>query len=215
VGHSKLFSFRRQPGDRGDPEPHRPFPISRLQFDDPALQVLIRALEMRDPFTLGHAERVADMSVAVAQRLRWDDEQITGLRLGALLHDLGNLGVEDRILNKVGRLTPEEIAKMQAHTRLGGMLIEGIPALEPALPIILFHHERWDGAGYPKRLLGTDIPIEARIVAITDAYDAMISTRSYRKSMTPEEAVRELKRASGYQFDPTLLAAFLEVLNHH
>jgi HD-GYP domain-containing protein (c-di-GMP phosphodiesterase class II) len=215
VAHSKLFSFRRQPGDHASPEPTRPARAPHFHFDDPAVRVLIRALEMRDPFTLGHAERVADMSVAVAERLRWEEEQIDGLRIGALLHDLGNLGVADQILNKVGRLTPEEIAKMQAHTRLGALLVEGIPALEPALPIILFHHERWDGAGYPKRLLGADIPVEARIVAIADSYDAMVSTRSYRRSLTGEEAIRELKRASGYQFDPSLLSIFLDVLSNH
>ncbi len=215
MAQSKIFSFRRQPGDQPDPEPPRLARTQRFQFDDPAIQVLIRAMEMRDPFTLGHSERVADMSVAAAQRMRWEDQKVADLRLGALLHDLGNLGVEDSVLNKVGRLTPEEISKMQSHTRLGAMLIDGIPALEPALPAILFHHERWDGAGYPKRLLGADIPVEARIVAIADSYDAMISTRSYRKSLTREEAVRELKRASGYQFDPSLLGIFLDVLNDH
>jgi HD-GYP domain-containing protein (c-di-GMP phosphodiesterase class II) len=208
-----VFSFRRQSADRPDREAPRAASPARREYDDPAVQVLIRALEMRDPFTLGHAERVADLSVAVANRLRWDAPKVADLRLAALLHDLGNLGVEDQILNKVGRLTPEEAAKMQAHTRLGGTLVEGVPALDVAAPVILFHHERWDGAGYPKRLLGADIPIEARIVAIADSYDAMISNRSYRRSMTKDEASRELKRQSGYQFDPSLLGIFLDMLN--
>ncbi|MBM3273837.1 MAG: HD-GYP domain-containing protein [Candidatus Sericytochromatia bacterium] len=213
MARSNAFSFRRQPAYRPDRDTPHVAAQPRREYDDPAVQVLIRALEMRDPFTLGHAERVADLSVAVAKRLRWDESKVADLRLAALLHDLGNLGVEDQILNKVGRLTPEEVAKMQAHTRLGATLVEGAPALDVAGPVILFHHERWDGAGYPKRLLGADIPIEARIVAITDAYDAMISNRSYRRSMTSDEASRELKRQSGYQFDPSLLGIFLDVSN--
>lgn len=212
-GH--LFSFRRQGSDRPAPTGGRERQAStrRYEYEEPAIQVLIRAIEMRDPFTLGHSERVADMCVAIAEHLRWDEARVADLRLGALLHDLGNLGIEDAVLNKVGRLTPEERAKMEAHPRLGATLIEGIPALEPAMPVILYHHERWDGSGYPGRLLGGDIPIEARIVAIADAYDAMVSTRSYRKAMSRDEAARELKRQSGYQFDPQLLAVFLDILN--
>ncbi len=210
-----LFSFRRQATDRpihADPA-ERQAKKPRYEHEESSIQVLIRAIEMRDPFTLGHSERVAEMAVALAQRLKWDDSKVADLRLGALLHDLGNLGLEDVVLNKVGRLTPDERTKMEAHTRLGAMLIEGIEALTPAGPIILYHHERWDGSGYPKRLLGGEIPIEARVVAIADAYDAMVSTRSYRKAMAKDEAMRELKRQSGYQFDPQLLGIFLDVLS--
>lgn len=210
-----LFSFRRQGGDRPAPTDatERQADRRRYEYQEPALQVLIRAMEMRDPFTLGHSERVADLASAVAERLRWDEAKVADLRLGALLHDLGNLGVEDAVLNKVGRLTPEERTKMEAHTRLGATLVEGIDALAPAAPVIMYHHERWDGSGYPRRLLGGDIPIEARIVSIVDAFDAMVSTRSYRKAMSKDEAAKELKRQSGYQFDPQLLAVFLDVLS--
>lgn len=217
MSRGNLFSFRRQGSDRpATPDlPERPTTKRRYEYEEPSIQVLIRAIEMRDPFTLGHSERVADMAVAVGQRLRWDDHKVADLRLGAVLHDLGNLGIEDAVLNKVGRLTPEERVKMEAHTRLGATLVEGIDALVPAIPVILYHHERWDGSGYPKRLLGGDTPIEARIVAIADAYDAMVSTRSYRKAMAKDEAVRELKRQSGYQFDPQLLTVFLDVLSNN
>jgi HD-GYP domain-containing protein (c-di-GMP phosphodiesterase class II) len=149
------------------------------------------------------------MAAEVGRRLECDDAQIALLRLGGALHDVGKLGVRDEVLRKPGPLTRRELREVRAHPEIGARMIAPDPELRPALPIVLYHHERWDGEGYPSRRSGTEVPVEARILAVVDSYDAMTSDRPYRAALSPELAVDEIARCAGTQFDPDVAAAFL------
>lgn len=170
------------------------------------------AMEVCDPDLGAHAARVGANAEAVALRLGWDEGQIEALRIGAALHDVGKVNVRAEVLAKPGRLDDRELAEIRAHPVEGMWLIAGVPSLQRALPYVLFHHERWDGLGYPTRRAGTAIPLEGRILAVADAFDAMTSIRPYRPSLTADEAADEIRRCAGTQFDPTVAAAFLEAL---
>jgi HD-GYP domain-containing protein (c-di-GMP phosphodiesterase class II) len=172
---------------------------------------LSRALESRDPYSRGHAARVTALSDAVARWLGWGEERLAGLQLGGLLHDIGKLAVPERLLHKRGPLTLSERDEVQRHPKAGARLIEPIPSALPALPYVLYHHERWDGGGYPFGTVGAATPEEARLLAVADAYDAMTSTRPYRAPMTTARALAEIDRCAETQFDPLLARAFLEV----
>ncbi|HXG93015.1 MAG TPA: HD domain-containing phosphohydrolase [Blastocatellia bacterium] len=175
------------------------------------LSALTTALETRNIETRGHSERVVIYSLRLARELGLDDAQMRALELGALLHDIGKIGVEDRILLKPEHLTPVEWREMKKHTEIGSRIIEGIPRLRPALAVITQHHERWDGSGYPAGLAGEQIDIKARIFAVADALDAITSNRPYDKARSFEEACDELKRGAGRQFDPSVVEAFCRV----
>jgi HD-GYP domain-containing protein (c-di-GMP phosphodiesterase class II) len=175
------------------------------------LAELSEAIESRDPYTRGHSARVTALAEAVARRLGWDDEQLRSLHMGGTLHDVGKLSVPGRILRKPGPLTPEELAEIRAHPEAGARLIEPIESAHCALPYVLHHHERWDGRGYPHRLAGPAIPLEARVLAVADAFDAMTSHRPYRRALGDDEALAEIDRCAGTQFDPEVVRAFLEV----
>ena len=170
-------------------------------------------MEICDPALGGHAARVAVNSEAVALRLAWDPERLEALRLGAALHDVGKVSVRREVLAKPGRLDDEELAEIRAHPVEGIWMLSGIPALAPALPYVLFHHERWDGLGYPTRRSGSAIPIEGRILAVADAFDAMTSGRPYRPSLPPDRAAAEIERCAGTQFDPEVVETFLAALD--
>ncbi len=172
---------------------------------------LSAALEARYPDTLGHARRVTALAEAVALRLRWSESRLAALRLGAPLHDVGKLAVAADVLQKPGRLDRAELAQIRRHPTAGATLLERLPGLRPALPYVLYHHERWDGSGYPSGKGGTEIPLEARILALADAFDAMTSDRPYRAALPVHEALAEIGRCAGSQFDPRLAQAFLEV----
>ncbi len=169
-----------------------------------------RALERRDPYAGGHAARVTAVAEAIADRLGWDNERLAVLRLGGALHDVGKLVVSPAVLQKPGPLTEEEVAEVRRHPAAGAQLVELVGLLRPALPSVLFHHERWDGGGYPTGRAGESIPPEARILAIADTFDAMTSDRPYRRALPPEAAVAEVDRCSGAQFDPDIARAFLD-----
>lgn len=169
-------------------------------------------MEVCDPALSAHAARVATNAEAVARRLGWTEEQLEALRLGAALHDVGKVNVRHEVLSKPGRLEDWELEEVRAHPVEGIWLLSGVPSLAPALPFVLFHHERWDGHGYPTRRSGESIPLEGRILAVADAFDAMTSVRPYRPSLTADEAADEIRRCAGTQFDPTVAAAFLEAL---
>jgi HD-GYP domain-containing protein (c-di-GMP phosphodiesterase class II) len=175
------------------------------------LSDLSRALESRDPFSRGHAARVTALADTVARRLGWREERLSGLQLGGLLHDIGKLAVPERLLHKRGPLTATERDEVQRHPAAGARLIKPIPSAHAALPYVLYHHERWDGAGYPFGTAGRETPEEARLLAVADAYDAMTSTRPYRAAMSPSRALAEIDRCAGSQFDPEMARAFLEV----
>jgi len=176
------------------------------------VRVLAAAIETRDPYTGGHVERVSTFAVAIGRQFGWSDDQLDVLELGALLHDVGKLGVEDRVLRKPGPLDDAEWEQMRQHPALGAALLRAVPFLHGSVDCALRHHERYDGKGYPDGLAGAEIPLEARIVAVADAFDAMTSDRPYRKGLAVAVALAELERHAGTQFDPSVVAAFLEVV---
>ncbi|MBI3802285.1 MAG: HD-GYP domain-containing protein [Nitrospirae bacterium] len=172
---------------------------------------LAKAIEKRDCYTGGHTDRVTGYAVLTAKQLHWSNEQLAVLELAGHLHDVGKIGVPDAILNKPGKLTVEEFEVMKAHPEIGEQIIRGIDFFESLVPYVLYHHERFDGQGYPKGLAGEDIPIEGRLLAVSDTFDAMTSSRPYRKQLDPEQAIKEIRRCSGSQFDPKIVNVFLEI----
>jgi len=171
------------------------------------LAELTEAVEARHPWTLGHAHRVAGLGVSAAKALGWSDEALGNIRAGSLLHDVGKLAVPAVILAKPGSLTASELAEVRRHPAAGAVLVSALPGARRALPSILHHHEHWDGSSYPGRIAGEAIPAEARLVCIADAYDAMTSHRPYRATLTIREALDELRRCAGTQFDPVITQA--------
>ena len=174
------------------------------------LLALSRAIEARDPHSSGHAARVGAMAAVVAGRLGWDEADVEVLRAAAALHDVGKLQVPDQILRKSGPLEDEELTEMRRHPEEGARMVARVEALRLAVPAVLYHHERWDGTGYPLGVEGEAIPAEARVLAVVDAFDAMISDRPYRLATTEQLAVTELERCAGTQFDPTVVRVFVE-----
>ena len=168
-------------------------------------------IESKDHYTQGHCERVADIACALAARDGLDEQSLFWFRIGAMLHDVGKLVVPSEILNKPSRLTPEEWELMKQHPRVGVEMLAEIDFPWDVRPIVEFHHERWDGAGYPQGLKGEDIPRTARILCIADVYDALTSERSYKKALTHGEAIDIMRRDIGKQFDPALFALFEDV----
>lgn len=173
------------------------------------VEALANAVEARDSYTRGHTERVFFLAKAIAEELNWPQEKIGDLQIGALLHDIGKIGVPDSILNKPGPLTPEEAEIMQRHPLIGARMVEAIPFLKHAIPYILYHHERHDGKGYPQGLAGDLIPPEGRLLAVVDTIDAYTSDRPYRKGRSLAAAMEEISRFSGTQFDPVVVRACL------
>lgn len=179
------------------------------------LRSLGAALEQRDNETSGHTLRVVGLSVRLAEQLGWNAERIQALRWGAYLHDLGKIAIPDAILYKAGRLNDLERQEMQTHPQLGYEMLQDLHFL-PAetLAVVRYHHERWDGKGYPAGLRGQDIPEAARIFALVDVYDALTHTRAYKQAWTQQEALEEIVRQSGTHFDPNFVAAFCQMLGN-
>ena len=177
-----------------------------------AIRALAAALDARDPYTAGHSERVSTLSVMMGRVMNLGSTELEVLRLGALLHDIGKIGVTDDILRKKGPLTAEEFEQIKRHPALGARILRQVPFLAPHLPIVELHHERPDGGGYPFGLRGEDIPLDARIVHVADAFDAMTSARAYRAARPALVAFAELERFSGTQFDPACVEALLSAM---
>lgn len=174
------------------------------------IQMLVRALEAKDAYTRGHSIRVSRYAVATAARLGFDGPGLDGIRLGGELHDIGKIGTREAVLHKAGRLTAEEFRQISEHPALGERMLSPLAHESPdVLRIVRSHHERLDGAGFPDGLRGENIPIEARIVAVADAFDAMTTRRPYRDSRPPDAAVAELRRVAGTQLDPQAVEAFV------
>jgi HD-GYP domain-containing protein (c-di-GMP phosphodiesterase class II) len=177
-----------------------------------SIQSLAEALELKDPYTRGHSVRVSQYGVAIARRLGVDDDTLRQIELGGHLHDVGKIGVREAVLNKEGPLTHEEYEHIMTHPVLGWRILKPLLGDNPvALHIVRSHHERLDGKGVPDGLGGEDIPREARIISVADAFDAMMSRRPYRSGLTFADAMAELRRVSGTQFDPEVVDAFFEV----
>ncbi|MCL5102766.1 MAG: diguanylate cyclase [Armatimonadetes bacterium] len=174
-----------------------------------AIKSLAAAVDAKDPYTCGHSERVARYAVMMGEVLQESAETIDTLKVAGLLHDLGKIGVPDSILRKAGRLTDEEFDTVKQHPSVGGNILRRAPQLDVIIPAVISHHERWDGAGYPHGLRGSSIARMARILAVADAFDAMTSDRPYRKAMPLEQALNELRKNAGVQFDPEIVEAFL------
>ena len=172
---------------------------------------LTMALEAKDPYTEGHSVRVAAYSEAIGKQLGLNSATLDMIHRSCLLHDIGKIAVDETILTKKGRLNPMEREKMDMHVVIGEDILRPIALLHPLLPGVRHHHERFDGSGYPDGLKGEDIPIEARIMAVADAFDAMTSSRPYREQLPEGEALMELRRAAGLQFDPRVVAAFEQI----
>lgn len=171
------------------------------------------ALDMRDKETEGHSRRVAEMTIRIAEELGIEGQELVHIKRGAFLHDIGKMGIPDRILLKPGRLTDDEREIMELHTIYARDMLKDIQYLQPAMDVPLYHHEKWDGTGYPKRLKGKDIPLAARIFAIVDVWDALSSDRPYRAAWPEEKVLEYLAGESGRHFDPEMLDVFMKVLN--
>lgn len=189
--------------------------IRLIQAYEATIEGWAKALELRDRETEGHSQRVVDLTVKIARHLGIDEEEIAHIRRGALLHDIGKMGVPDSILLKPSKLTDEEWEIMKMHPVYAYQLLSKIEYLRPAIDISYCHHERWDGSGYPRGLKGEEIPLSARIFAVIDVYDALTSDRPYRKAWTKEEAISYIKEQSGKQFDPKVVEVFLEVISNN
>jgi putative nucleotidyltransferase with HDIG domain len=176
------------------------------------VETLIRAIQARDRYTSGHSARVSRYSLLVAEKFGFGNKEKHELYLAAILHDIGKIGIPDELLNREGKLTADQMRQIRSHVTLGASMLKALGEMNPVVPLILHHHEAWDGSGYPDGLKGEEIPLMSRILAVADAYDAMTSDRPYRKALTVMDTVDEIRRYSGRTFDPKVVDAFLEVL---
>ena len=178
-----------------------------------SIMTISNTMDAKDDYTHGHSERVAEYSARIAEELGVHGERLSNIRSVALLHDIGKVGVPDYVLNKPGKLTEEEFDKMKSHTVIGSEILEDIGNILPEIGVgATYHHERYDGTGYPKGLKGEEIPFVARLIAVADAYDAMTSDRCYRKQISDEEVLEELLKGEGKQFDPKIVKALVRLL---
>jgi len=181
---------------------------------DKTIEGWVLALDLRDRETEGHTQRVTSMTEKLARILGYTEEEITHIRRGALLHDMGKMGIPDEILQKPGPLTDDEWVIMRKHPEMAYQMISQIKYLKEAITIPYYHHERWDGSGYPHKLKGEDIPLQARMFAVVDVWDALSSDRPYRKKMPHKEVVDYLKKESGRLFDPQVIEKFIPLISN-
>ncbi|MBN2167852.1 MAG: HD domain-containing protein [Actinobacteria bacterium] len=177
-----------------------------------AISSLVAAIEARDPYTVGHSTRVTKYTVAIAREFGFSTQEVEEIRLAGLLHDVGKIGIPDKILNKPGPLSEEEYSAIKMHPTLSVRIVEPLPHLGNIIPMIYHHHERYDGKGYIEGMTGTEIPVGARILAVADAFEAMTSDRPYREALSRGEAIKELIEGAGSQFDPKVVETFIRLL---
>jgi HD-GYP domain-containing protein (c-di-GMP phosphodiesterase class II) len=185
---------------------------ARMELTHAAVSAIGATVEVRDPYTSGHQDRVADISVAIAEGLGLDAFAVQGIHLAASIHDIGKIAVPSEILNKAGSLRPAEFELIKNHSQIGYDIIAGIAFPWPVAEMILQHHERYDGSGYPGGLRGGEITIGARILAVADVFEAMSSHRPYRASRGADAALQEIQRGRGTSYDPTVVEAFLSLV---
>lgn len=176
------------------------------------VEALVQALEAKDTYTSGHSERVGKFAVSIAEEIKMSEDKIQSLKYAAVLHDVGKIGVSEIILNKEGALQEPEWEAIRSHPVIGQTIIKGIKFLFDIGDVVRHHHERYDGRGYPDGIIGEEIPLESRIIAVADTYDAITSDRSYRKGKTHDEAIAELKRVAGTQLDSNLVEVFCKIV---
>jgi HD-GYP domain-containing protein (c-di-GMP phosphodiesterase class II) len=175
------------------------------------LEALTASIDAKDRYTCGHSRRVAHLTQQLARAAGMDEAQVERMHIAGLVHDVGKIGVPERVLLKPGKLTDDEFAWIRRHPEMGYRILKDIPQLSDVLPGVLYHHERWDGCGYPKGLKGDEIPYMARLIGLADAFDAMSSTRTYRSAMDRRQVLREIERCAGSQFDPELVPVFVKL----
>ena len=175
------------------------------------IRALAAAIDAKDPYTKGHSERVSKNAVALAQEMNLPDREIENIEYSALLHDVGKIGIEDSILGKKDKLNDQEFKKIKEHTIMGANIIEPVDFLKNSYKAIYHHHERYNGNGYPDGIKEEEIPLSAKIIAVADSYDAMGSDRPYRKKLSKDKIIKEIKEQSGKQFDPNVVKAFLAI----
>lgn len=186
--------------------------LERAYLD--TVQTLRYTVEAKDPYTRGHSDRVSAFSVLLGKELGVSSEDLKTLEIGGLFHDIGKIGIPDSILLKEAKLTDDEYSQIKNHPSIGAHILCNAIVFQNILPIVKHHHERFDGNGYPSKLVGEQIPYLARIAAVADSFDAMTSKRTYRNAMLIEDVKQEIKRCSGTQFDPNIAEAFLNILNN-
>jgi len=181
--------------------------VEKAHFE--TIMALSEALDAKDSYTAGHSRRVMQYSARIAWRMGLGDRDFDLLKKAALLHDLGKIGVPDAVLRKRDRLSDEEFGVIRAHPGIGADILKAVGAFRALVPAVYYHHERFDGRGYPDGIKGDDIPIQARIISVADSFDAMTSDRAYRNAFPAEDALREIERNKGTQFDPKVADAFV------
>ncbi|MBM4339137.1 MAG: response regulator [Deltaproteobacteria bacterium] len=175
-----------------------------------SVKVLAEAIDAKDPYTRGHSDRVKRMSLAIARQMGFSEEKLENLEYGALLHDIGKIGIKDEILQKEGPLSKAEYKYIQEHPMIGVKIVEGVEFFKEKLPMIRNHHEHYDGNGYPDGLAGEAIPLETRIISLPDAFDAMTSARPHRGVIPLQDVLGELEKCKGKQFDPKIVDIFIQ-----
>ncbi|WP_416825179.1 HD-GYP domain-containing protein [Ectobacillus polymachus] len=176
------------------------------------IQALAQAIEIRDRYTSGHCFRVSEMSCQIGEQLGLSQEELLYLKWSGILHDIGKLGMPEAIMNKPGKLTPEEFDVIKQHSAMGLQILSGISQASDIADGVYYHHERMDGSGYPEGIAGEDIPLQARIIAVSDVWDALTSKRSYRDSLSKEEALAIMEKGRGNHFDPHILDIFMKII---
>jgi len=177
-----------------------------------SVRMLAAAIDAKDPYTRGHSERVARYSIAIGKNLGLSEKEMRNLRISALLHDVGKIGIDDRILRKPGALSDDEFEVMKGHPAKGAAIMSGVAQLIDIIPGMKYHHEKWGGGGYPDGIEGEEIPMQARIVAIADTFDAMTTNRPYQKAMEINYVVEKIKSFAGTRFDPRVVEAFVQAV---
>ena len=180
-----------------------------------SIKTLRYTIEAKDPYTRGHSDRVSDISVLIGKKLGLSEDDLYTLEIGGLFHDIGKIGVPDSILLKDSKLTDDEYSQIKQHPNIGVHILSNASIFDDILPIVEHHHEKYDGTGYPGKLVGNDIPYLVRITTIADSFDAMASKRAYRESLNLDQIISEFERCKGTQFDPELTDLFLDILRNH
>lgn len=187
--------------------------LEKAYFD--SMKTLRYTVELNDTYSKGHSSRVSDLSVLIGKYMNLSEKDINNLKIGGLFHDIGKIGISDKILLKDSKLTDEEYAEIKNHPTIGKNILSNSSVFDDIIPIVLYHHEKYNGTGYPEKLKGDEIPLLARVTAVADTFDAMTSKRPYRDAIDINEVKEEIKKFSGTQFDPKIANTFIRIIDNH